>query len=93
MAHYVLIDHNSGYVWDEVDADTPIEACRKVDEKLGVHGRDYKPAFANTIDHGYHVHEAPADWTPVDDGQSQAEIDRVSALPVAAVVTYTIASE
>jgi hypothetical protein len=93
MKHYVLIDHNSGYVWDEVDADTPIDACRKVDEKLGAYGRVYEAAFANTISTGYHVFEAPADWTPVSNGQSQAEIERVSALPIAAVVTYTVHSD
>lgn len=81
MTHYVLIDNYSGYVWGEADASDPVEACAKVDRGIGGEGREYEVArIGNSTDSGYHVFEAPADWEPVDDGQSQNEIDRVDSL-------------
>lgn len=89
MARYILIENHSGYVWGEADAADPIEACRIVDEHVGGELREYAEAFyVDTSRNAYHVHQAPADWRPVDDGQSQSEIERVAALPRVALVTF-----
>ena len=86
-AHYVLIDAYSGFVWEEADATDPIEACRIVDEKVGGEARSYEREHLHG-QNGYYVYEAPADWTPVEDGQSQSEIERVQALPLVAQVAF-----
>lgn len=88
MQHYVLIDGHSGYVWEEADADSAIEACRIVDDKLqGAGRREYWEGDRST-GNGYFVYLAPADWKPVSDGQSQEEIERVEALPFVAKIEY-----
>lgn len=86
--HYVLIDACSGFVWEEADAETPIEACRIVDEKIGGEPREYEEVTRLDGRSGYYVYKAPAEWTAVDDGQSQSEIERVTALPLVAEVTF-----
>jgi hypothetical protein len=78
MTHYVLIDHYTGYVWGEADADDPITACVKVDQEIDRTPREYEYRRLDG-DSGYHVYEAPADWKEVDDGQSRAEIERVTS--------------
>lgn len=90
MPHYVLIDAHSGFVWEETDAENPIEACRIVDEKVGTVADEYWEANRSewTIGNGYFIHLAPSDWTPVEDGQRAGEIERVAALPLVAVVHY-----
>lgn len=85
--HYVLIDAYSGFVWGEADAANPIEACRIVDEHIGGEPREYEEQRLDG-QQGYFVYRAPADWTAVDDGQSQREIERVTALPLAAQVAF-----
>lgn len=82
MAHYVLIDNCSGYVWGE--------ACRIVDAEIGGDPREYEESnLVNSTVSGYHVHLAPAGWIEVEDGQSEEEIDRVSALPRVTQVAFT----
>ena len=90
MPHYVLIEGHSGFVWEETDAENPIEACKIVDEKVGTVADEYWEANRSewNIGNGYFVHLAPSDWTPVEDGQRADEIERVAALPLAAVVHY-----
>lgn len=80
MTHYVLIDNHSGYVWGEADANDPVEACAAVDREIGGDEREYAvERLGSSTKNGYHVFEAPADWTPVDDGQNQREIERVES--------------
>lgn len=87
--HYVLIDAYSGYVWEEADAPDPITACEIVDDLIGgAEGRDYEEVYRLDGRSGYFVYEAPADWTPVSDGQSQSEIERVTSLPLVATVAW-----
>lgn len=89
MPHYVLVEHHSGYVWGEADAENPVEACRKVDAEHSGEDYEYEIGFANNIKRGegaYHVFLAPDDWVPVKDGQSQEELARVDQLPCVAVV-------
>lgn len=76
--HFVLIDHYSGFVWGEADATGPIAACEKVDAALnGAGNRTYEHEILRDNRGGYHVFEAPAGWQAVEDGQDQAEIERV----------------
>jgi len=87
--HYVLIENHSGYVWGECDADNPIDACATVDRQIGGDTRTYEHAMiSGTTENGYHVFAAPADWRPVNDGQSQDEIDRVMQLHKVAEVVF-----
>lgn len=94
MTHYVLIEANSGYVWEETDAESPIEACKIIDTKIGGIADEYWEAARS--DHSdwssgggcYYVYQAPSDWTPVTDGTLESEIQRVEALPMVAKVNY-----
>lgn len=88
MKHYVMIDAHSGYVWEEADANDPIEACRIIDRKIGAEADEYAEQRLDGQS-GYYVYEAPADWTPVEDGQSKTEIERVLALPLVAQIATT----
>lgn len=93
MTHYVLMDNYSGYIWGEADAADPIEACRIVDRDVGGEEREYEEArLGDSTVNGYHVFEAPAGWTAVDDGQRQSEIERVGSQcrKVAEVVFRTV---
>lgn len=81
MTHYALIDNNSGFVWGEVNADSPVEACAAIDRELGSQDREYEVTqlpFSNSS--GYVVFEAPAGWREVENGQDEAEIGRVLSL-------------
>ena len=87
MKTYVLIENYSGFVWYEAVATDPIEACRIADRDIGEEADSYEIVYQPT--HGsYNVHEAPADWQPVADGQDPSEIERAAALPRVATVQY-----
>lgn len=86
--HYVLIDHHSGYVWGEADADDAIEACKIVDIEVGGDAREYEEVYSLYGKSGYHVYLAPSGWKAVEDGQDDDEIERVIQLPLVATVTY-----
>lgn len=78
MARYILIVNSSGYVWGEADASDPVEACVTINREIGGDEYEYDVSrFGSSVDSGFHVYEAPADWTPVADGRDGAEIDRV----------------
>lgn len=87
MKTYAIIDRYSGFVLGVADAETPCEACRIVDEtEVKDYGFAYLAVSRGEIcDSGYDVHEAPAGWT-CDDGQDEAQIAEVSAMPIAAYV-------
>lgn len=91
MPRYILIDDASGFVWGEAEAETPEDACRIVDEHLGVSGREYARVgfLVDAGPSGYYVHEAPTDFRPIDDGQDRDLIAAVNALPLAATVAIT----
>ena len=95
MAHYVLIEGNSGYVWEETDADNAIDACRIIDAKIDREADDYEEVSRSewNVGNGYFVHLAPADWVPVADGTDPAEIQRVEALPLVCKVKTTFYSD
>lgn len=88
MQHYIMINHYTGYVWEEADASDPIEVCRLIDQKIspGIE-REYERVGRLDCD-GYHVYLAGADWVPVHNGQSSTEIARVEALPKVAEVRF-----
>lgn len=100
MPRYILIDNASGYVWADtsdidgkaVPVETPEEACRVVDESLGVHGRQYAEATRLASNEtGYHVYRADIDGSEVvpliEDGQDPDTIQAVqdSCLKVALI--------
>jgi len=94
MKHYVLIDEHSGYVWGSATAKNAIEACRKVDETIGEHGRQYDDIGGAHLNgrSGYHVYEAPEEFAEVGDGQDPAYIDMVAAFPfVTRIATVSMA--
>lgn len=91
MTRYILIDDYSGFVWGDAEAETPEAACRIVDEAVGETGREYERVGAFPgHEPGYHVHEAPAGFRPVEDGQDPSLIEAVEALPLAAKVAITL---
>ena len=94
MIHYVLIDNFSGFVWGGADAADPVAACAILDKEVGGEPRKYEiTRISNTTESGYLVFEAPADWLPVDDGQSQDEIKRTLALHKVAEVKTRMISD
>lgn len=83
---FATLELNSGYVWWVGDAADEADACRKSDaegqyEPEGEYRRITSSEINNT-DSGYAVYEAPA-GVDVSDGQDEAEIAAVSALPLA----------
>lgn len=87
MANYALIDNASGYVWGVTQAETPSEACRKIDHQNGSDDRTYEEVsrFSFSNESGYHVHEVPDDFE-VEDGQDEAAIRAASSFPCVACV-------
>ena len=90
MARYAMIDIHSGFVWGVEDATDEVEACRQMDEGVGVYGREYETHGPQSGAHrrgvqGYIVHEAPVGFD-VTDGQDKAQIAAVDALPRVAIV-------
>ena len=83
---FATIEINSGYVWWVGDAADEAEACRKSDAEGGgqTEGQYHRimSSEINNTDGGYAVYEAPAGFD-VSDGQDEAEIAAVSALPLA----------
>lgn len=75
---FALIENNTGFVWNVIDAETPLAACSVTDLEIGHEVRDYEQVsrFDFSSDTGYHVYEVPAGFD-VDDGQDQTQIDRV----------------
>jgi hypothetical protein len=77
MNYYALIDNASGYLWGTVEAENPVEACKKVDADLGVFDREYISEYMHGLaanQTGYHVYELPQDLFPQikeADGQDQ----------------------
>lgn len=91
MPRYAMIDIDSGYVWGVENAADPVAACRQMDEALGVTGREYeahgpRSGAGRSGQTGYEVYQAPVGFD-VQNGQDQAEIAAVSALPRVAIVT------
>ncbi len=89
MTRYALLDNNSGLVWGIVDANTPADACRRVDEDFGEPGRTYMELLtrAGSTEGAYEVYEVPADFD-VRDGATQEAIDAVMAHRHVATVRY-----
>jgi hypothetical protein len=95
MARYILIDHNSGYIWGDTGdlngparQETPAEAALRLDEDNKEFGREYEEHGANyrpnSGESAYHVYRADIDGSEavplVYDGQSRDEIEAVERL-------------
>lgn len=95
---YILIDDLTGFVWGDTVAADPVAACRAIDEALGETDRQYEDigrCYLRGTETGYHVHVVPADFPvdlpPVTDGQDEATIAMVEALPIATRVLFSSA--
>ena len=90
MAHFILIDSDSGYVWGDTTAETPMGACQIVDESIGEYGRTYEGVSQLGGRTGYLVYQAPAgfdiDSVGNGDGQNAELIEAVSQMPLIAKV-------
>jgi len=81
MNYYSLIDNASGYLWGTVEAENPVEACKKVDADLGVFDQKYVSEYRHNLaanQTGYHVYELSKDLflrLKDADGQSREVID------------------
>lgn len=86
---YAIIEDYSGYVWGVIEAETPVDACRKLDEEIGGEPRTYENiGSARWYGNGgcYHVHIAPDDYECENGGDDAKEIAMVEAMPLAARV-------
>jgi len=92
MPRYIIIDNNTGYIFGDThnvngklaEAGDAIDACRVIDEGLGVYERRYEGVnfhrLATSTETGYHVYRAEAgaeDFPPVIDGQDRETIAAV----------------
>lgn len=80
MARYILIDEHTGYIWGDVEAEGPFEACEKLDNENHAFDYDYEEVARFNGETGYHVYEAPAGFPEVTDGQDEAQIAAVEAI-------------
>lgn len=92
MPRYALIDSHSGYVWGTTDAADPIAAAQAVDAEVdpsAAAGREYREITASDrgVDH-YAVYDATTLAQDVTDGQDEAQIEAVRALPLVALVAW-----
>jgi hypothetical protein len=91
MARYILIDHNSGYIWgDSADLDgkiftgTPAEYAIALDTSLNNYDGSYTycEVYENTASKTYDVYRVDIDGSEiipvVRDGQDQETIDAVT---------------
>lgn len=93
MTHYALIESNSGYFWGSAIAETPIEACKKIDNDVCGRKREYEETTVGSGD-AYYVYEVPADFDFGNgDGQSPDLIERICDLDLVAIVKSTIVVE
>ena len=77
---YVAIEHYSGFVWGDVIAETPKQACavidREADPSAAQDNWEAAPfTFVNEC--GFHLYSVPADFPPIDDGEDDSQIDLV----------------
>jgi len=89
MTRYILIDSNSGYVWGDETADSPVGAARLVDEGVGEYGRSYTEEYSRPSESHYIVYEAADDTPEITNGQDDTQIAIVDALPIVARVVYS----
>ncbi len=88
---YALIDSHSGFVWGVVDAADPLDAAALVErdaDPSAAAGRSYEEITASDAtsrDH-YLVYDATALTIEITDGQDDAQIEAVGALPLVARV-------
>ncbi len=88
MPRFAILESNTGFVWGVTDAATAAEACRVIDEDVGVYGRSYSEGSVSdlrTTRGAYDVRVAPENFN-VFDGQDADEIAAVEALPREAVI-------
>ena len=85
MTRFAILESNSGYVWGVVDAENALDACSVLDREIGAdrgEGAYESAGFSdlNATRGVYDVRTAPVGFD-VPDGQDEAAIETVNALP------------
>lgn len=86
MKNYVIIDEYNFFVWDNVEAESPEDAAKIVDEKVGNYGHEYYLSTVFDGNYCFHVSEMPSDWVSITDCSGDYEIEKVFNLPHRAFV-------
>jgi hypothetical protein len=81
MTRYILIDRNSGFIWEEADAKNAAEACRIVDERIDpqVIPYEYEETHGQDASATYDVYRAPEGFREITDGQDPEQIFAVES--------------
>ena len=89
MAHYIIQDAYTGYIWGDTrdfdgavyDGESIVDACRKLDEIVGGEPREYEEVSRLSGDSGYIVYRVDIKGseavTVVHDGQDKGTIEAV----------------
>ena len=90
MTKLIAIEKNSGFIWGEAPAGTPlVDAATLIDQAAGSYdGREYEACSESELqraDGGFLFYSVPDDLV-CDDGQSQTQIDAVCAHPIVGCV-------
>jgi hypothetical protein len=77
MTRYILIDTYSGYIWDDRETETPIDAAKAIDReaKLPVDDMTYDECYSDNAT--YEALTVPANFPEIEDGQDMDMINRV----------------
>ena len=85
-SRYAIIDTNSGFVWGDTIASSPIEACRLIDQNISCQERAYtETSDPRSTETGYRVYVVPVDLA-IDDGQDGGTIEAVESCEYAGFV-------
>ena len=75
--HYWVTYADCGQLFNHIDADDPVEACRLLDRWIGLEVEEYCafPMQQRPDRSAYWVHQAPgADWCPAKDKDTDDEV-------------------
>lgn len=91
MAQYILIDNPSGNIWWQGFRADPITACEAADAEIAPGDSfEYEETYELMGNEaGYHVYQVPPDFSEVEDGCSESEIQAVMQHERVAIVRCT----
>jgi hypothetical protein len=79
MAHYVLIDNESGYIFWQGFAATEMDAAEQANNEINL-GEHYEYEYTDQLastETGYLVYQVEADYPEIEDGQDELTIQAV----------------
>jgi len=91
MTRYAMIDSHTGYIWGVEDAPSPVAACAQMDRSVdpsAAESRTYREIAASDSDDHYLVYDASGLSVEVTDGQDEAQIAAVEALPLVTRIAF-----